>query len=218
MHTSRNSTSTRPTSGVIEKDYAAGESATEDRASTRSDQNPADAPLASDNVKPVYLKGLFSVATTSTKPPTQIREEIIRVLNQLGVKYTEIKGGFSCKHSPSIDLKSVVDAPQQPESSNMVTTPSHNRRLSFAGGRKNNNDGQSTPKSRRRADTVYTNSDASSDSVGGGAGNSLVVQFEIYIVKVPLLSLHGIQFKSISKNNTWQYKSLASKILSELRL
>ncbi|KAF8474695.1 hypothetical protein BDZ91DRAFT_650585 [Kalaharituber pfeilii] len=187
----------------------------------------ASATPASDYVKPVYLKGLFSVATTSTKPPTVIRADIIRVLNQLGVSYKEIKGGFSCVHKPSIDLKSVVDAPAAPEATNMVTTPSHRRKLSFGGSASHgasaaSGPSQSSPSKqprRGRADTSYTNSDASSDSVQGSAlGGSLILQFEIYIVKVPLLSLHGIQFKSVNKTNTWQYKSLASKILSELRL
>lgn len=184
----------------------------------------ASATPSSDFVKPVYLKGLFSVATTSTKPPIAIRADIIRVLDQLGVSYKEIKGGFSCVHRPSIDLKSVVDTPATPEATNMVTTPSHRRKLSF-GGSTNHSSSAATQNSpgkqarRARMDTSYSNSDVSSESVQESAlGGSLILQFEIYIVKVPLLSLHGIQFKSVNKTNTWQYKSLASKILSELRL
>lgn len=179
---------------------------------------------ASDFVKPVYLKGLFSVATTSTKSPTIIRADVIRVLDQLGVSFKEIKGGFSCVHRPSIDLKSVVDTPAAPEASNMVTSPSHRRKLSFGGGSNNtpSASGQASPMKssrRNRPDASYSNSDVSSESVTESAlGGSLILQFEIYIVKVPLLSLHGIQFKSVNKTNTWQYKSLASKILSELRL
>lgn len=180
---------------------------------------------SADFVKPVYLKGLFSVATTSTKPPLAIRADIIRVLDQLGVSYKEIKGGFSCVHRPSIDLKSVVDTPVIPEATSVVTTPPHRRRLSFGGsGNHNSNSAtQSSPSKQSRRgrvpDTSYSNSDASSDSIQESSlGGSLILQFEIYIVKVPLLSFHGIQFKSVNKTNTWQYKSLASKILSELRL
>jgi len=44
--------------------------------------------------KPVFLKGVFSVSTTSSKPINFIRHDIIRVLSQLGVEYTEIRGGF----------------------------------------------------------------------------------------------------------------------------
>ena len=45
----------------------------------------------------------------------------------------------------------------------------------------------------------------------------MVLEFEIFIVKVPLLSLHGIQFKRLD-GNTWQYKNMADQILRELRL
>jgi len=176
---------------------------------------------SADFVKPVYLKGLFSVATTSTKPPLAIRADIIRVLDQLGVSYKEIKGGFTCIHRPSIDLKSVVDTPVAPEATGMVTSPSHRRKLSFGGNNSTSATQGSPSKQPRRGkvDTSYTNSDVSSESIQESSlGGSLIIQFEIYIVKVPLLSLHGIQFKSVNKTNTWQYKSLASKILSELRL
>jgi len=187
------------------------------------------ATLSSDYVKPVFLKGLFSVATTSTKPPVEIRTDIIRVLKQLGVSYTEIRGGFACVHRPSIDLKSVQDNPssQSPEATNMVTTPSHRRKLSFGGINSNagSGAGQSSShksggkRNRERADTSYSNSDVSNESMHDGVlGGSLILQFEIYIVKVPLLALHGVQFKSVNKTNTWQYKSLASRILAELRL
>lgn len=181
---------------------------------------------SSDFVKPVYLKGLFSVATTSTKPPTEIRTDIIRVLKQLGVSYKEIRGGFSCVHRPSIDLKSVQEnVPQTPEATNMVQPPSHKRKLSFGGSGSSTKEAPPPPplmkgqSKRNRADTSYTNSDVSNESMHDGVlGGSLILQFEIYIVKVPLLSLHGIQFKSVSKTNTWQYKGLASRILQELRL
>ncbi|ESK83957.1 camk camkl kin1 protein kinase [Moniliophthora roreri MCA 2997] len=58
--------------------------------------------------KPVYLKGLFSVATTSTKPPPLIKADIRRVLDRMQVQYREVKGGFECIHVPSIDISSVV--------------------------------------------------------------------------------------------------------------
>lgn len=67
--------------------------------------SPTFAP--NDEIKPVYLKGLFSVATTSTKPPDVIRDDIIRVLDRLGVQHRAIKSGFECAHAPSIDLSSV---------------------------------------------------------------------------------------------------------------
>jgi len=202
-----------------------------------------------ENVKPVFLKGLFSVSTTSTKPVYAIRADIIRVLKQLGVEFTEIRGGFSCRHTPSIDLKKVVDLPP---SSHGNQTPGHKRRISFGGFMGGNNVDRDredfrdaevvksphTPRTpgRSRGDTSYTNSDASEESVprdhrGSSAravgetsthvqselGGSMILEFEVFIVKVPLLSLHGIQFKRLA-GGTWQYKNMADQILRELRL
>ena len=210
---------------------------------------------SAENVKPVFLKGLFSVSTTSTKPVSAIRADIIRVLKQFGVEYNEIRGGFSCRHMPSIDLNKVVDVPP---SSHGNHTPGHKRRISFGGfmGGSNNHDREredwvdrspQTPHTshtsrtpgRNRGDTSYTNSDASDESVGRDArdnrgpssravgetsthvqselGGSMILEFEIFIVKVPLLSLHGIQFKRLA-GGTWQYKNMADQILRELKL
>ncbi|RPB10851.1 Pkinase-domain-containing protein [Morchella conica CCBAS932] len=197
-----------------------------DGATSTGSGDGASTTPSSDFVRPVYLKGLFSVATTSTKSPVEIRMDIIRVLKELGVSYKEIKGGFSCVHRPSIDLKSVQEnVPQSPEATNMVNPPSHRRKLSFGGSTSSSSAPAPPPPAmkgqgkRNRADTSYTNSDVSNESMHDGVlGGSLILNFEIYIVKVPLLSLHGIQFKSVSKTNTWQYKGLASRILQELRL
>ena len=48
-------------------------------------------------------------------------------------------------------------------------------------------------------------------------GGNMVVKFEIFIVKVPLFSLHGIQFKKVA-GGTWHYKNMATQILEALRL
>ena len=195
-----------------------------------------------ENMKPVYLKGLFSVSTTSNKPLAVIRADIIRVLRQLGVEYTDIKGGFSCRHAPSIDLNRVMDpgapSPEPPG----VMEPSQKRRISFGGLRGSERDRDSHEKpphlnrggSRKQApNTSFTNSEDSEESlerqdpdppagettthVQSELGGSMVLRFEIFIVKVPLFSLHGIQFKKVS-GGTWQYKNMAQKILDALRL
>lgn len=67
---------------------------------------PAD--VANIDVKSVYLKGLFSVSTTSTKSARTLLKDISHVLDRIGIKYRPIRGGFECIHVPSIDLKSVV--------------------------------------------------------------------------------------------------------------
>lgn len=202
-----------------------------------------------DFAKPVYLKGLFSVSTTSSKPLSFIRADIIRVLKQLGVEYTEIKGGFSCRHAPSIDLDRVVDTgPPSPERQGQV--PSHRRRISFGGLRghereESKDETRAAHSSRfaRRAQgppdrSFITNSEGSDEyvpprdnnvmvgervvgetttRVQSDTGENLVLRFEIVIVKVPLFSLHGIQFKKVS-GGMWQYREMAKRILDALRL
>ncbi|KAJ2893753.1 protein kinase kin1 [Zalerion maritima] len=197
---------------------------------------------ATELAKPVFLKGLFSVSTTSTKSVLDIRKDIRRVLRQLGVEFTEIKGGFSCKHTPSIDLAKVPEMPTSP-----AQTPGHGRqRFSFGALRGGDRDRDemrddrppTTPRTSGKApaDRSDSNSDFSEVSVprenGGSSrripgetsthvqndlGGSMVLEFEIFIVKVPVLSLHGIQFKRMA-GNTWQYKNMADQILKELRL
>lgn len=189
-----------------------------------------------ENMKPVYLKGLFSVSTTSNKPLPFIRADIVRVLKQLAVEFTEIKGGFSCRHAPSIDLNRVFDPPS-PEQSGMASKAS--KRISFGGFRNSDRDrdDQEKPSASRRPniDASYPNSEESDadDSIGrppreravgettthveSKLGKSVVLKFEIFVVKVPLFSLHGIQFKKVS-GDTWQYKEMAQRILDALRL
>lgn len=189
-----------------------------------------------DLAKPVFLKGLFSVSTTSTKPVVEIRAEVKRVLKQLGVDYAEIRGGFRCMHSPSIDLNKVADPPHSP------SQPGHRRRFSF-GIRERGDDVRAedpprTPRTpgRGRHDRSNSNSDVSdvdtthdnggpsrrpmgetSTQVQSDLGGNMVLEFEIFVVKVPMITLHGIQFKRLA-GNTWQYKNMADHILKELRL
>ncbi|ORY15636.1 hypothetical protein BCR34DRAFT_172175 [Clohesyomyces aquaticus] len=238
----------------IQARRARREQAKESGVPEETDQDVAEASVEAsrspDAVKPVYLKGLFSVSTTSNKPLAFIQADIIRVLDQFGITYHEIRGGFKCRHAPSIDLNKVVDSP----SSAHPPPSSHRRKISFGGfkggDRERERDefrdqhraGPQTPKSARQrpsaGDRSYTNTDDSEESDGkedrrprnrptaagettthvqSDLGESMVLVFEILIVKVPLLQLHGIQFKKVD-GGTWQYKNMAQKILAELRL
>ena len=49
------------------------------------------------------------------------------------------------------------------------------------------------------------------------SGSELVVRFEVNILKVPLLPLHGIQFRRVGGDG-WQYQMLARRVLTELKL
>ncbi|KAI8631082.1 hypothetical protein F5Y19DRAFT_463452 [Xylariaceae sp. FL1651] len=221
----------RTTDVPEETDHEAGE------ASGNSAERLDDSELA----KPVFLKGLFSVSTTSTKSVPAIRAELKRVLKQLGVEYTEIRGGFACRHKPSIDIKKVVDIPGSP-----APTPGVRRRFSF--GIRSEREREElremdraphTPRTPGRGpaersdstselseqESIHRDPTGSSRRVPGETtthvqsdlGGNIGLEFEVVIVKVPLLSLHGIQFKRI-EGNTWQFKNMADQILKELRL
>jgi hypothetical protein len=47
--------------------------------------------------------------------------------------------------------------------------------------------------------------------------STLGVRFEVNVVKVPFLPLHGIQFRRIG-GDAWQYQMLARRVLTELKL
>ena len=214
-----------------------------------------DTPGSGEISKPAGLKGLFSTSTTSSKPPEFIRSDIIRVLNQLGVQYTIIRGGFSCRHAPSINLDDVKDygSPLDDQEKSGRVTSGHNRRISFGGAfrgkeREDIRDEKHLRRgsSRRRQpdQSFVTNSEGSdeylqhnqkgrSDEQGGrgetgdagatrtkvqdDSGERLVLKFEIGIVKIPLLSLHGIQFKKVQGGMN-QYRGMTAAILVGLRL
>ena len=196
--------------------------------------------------KPVYLKGLFSVSTTSSKSVQFIRQDIIRVLTQLGVAYTEMKGGFTCRHAPSINLSAVRDpiTAADEEKSGRVAS-GHQRRISFGGFRnREREDGREERPSRyssRRGPpdrSFVTNSEGSEEYFQNGGretndgtrdmgatttkvqsdtGENLILRFEMSIVKIPLITLHGIQFKKIQGGMN-QYKQMTQRILDSLRL
>ena len=200
-----------------------------------------DTPGSIQVTKPAGLKGLFSTSTTSSKAPEFIRQDLIRVLKQLGVEHTPIRGGFSCRHAPSINLDEVRDVEE--EKSGRVQG-GHQRRISFAGAfrgkdREEIKDEKGVrrgPSRRRYPDQSFvTNSEGSEEylhsrreesgrdagatttRVQDDTGERLVLRFEIAIVKIPLLSLHGIQFKKVQGGMN-QYRSMTGTILSSLRL
>lgn len=226
----------------------------DDRGGRAGDVSPT-------GMKPVYLKGLFSVSTTSSRPLPVIRADIIRVLKQLGVEWREIKGGFSCRHTPSIvpaiGAEDLTSTPQQPLAA--PGTPSggvagHQRKISF--GRLSRSQQQpdrdredfrrslnlnkpqpAPPTSSTHSDddgimpsdedrepmvlaprpTMSRPAGETSTHVQSDMGREMGLRFEILLVKVPILSLHGVQFKKVD-GGTWQYKNMAQTILNELRL
>ncbi|KAK4054727.1 Serine/threonine-protein kinase [Microbotryomycetes sp. JL201] len=217
--------------------------------------------------KPVWLKGLFSVSTTTTKSTATIRADLIRVLDRLGVQYRDVKSGFECAHVPSIDLTSVggganmkkdgsgkgtirrrasklllsskdkdpsVDADDStaslgvPVPGSHTTTQAerpHTSSASFgvlaAPSEGNNATSSSTkesPPEQAMSNFAAVDADATAPPVTAPVSNDMIVRFEIFIVKMPLLpGISGLQFRRIG-GNAWQYQMLAKRILAELKL
>jgi serine/threonine protein kinase KIN1/2 len=196
-----------------------------------------------DVVRPAGLKGLFSTSTTSSKAPEFIRQDLVRVLKQLGVEYTPIRGGFSCRHAPSIHLDDVRE-PTEDEKSGRVLG-GHQRRISFGGAFRGkdredlrddklhrhgssrrrhpdqsfvtNSEGSEEYLHHKREENNGRDAGATTTRVQDDTGERLVLKFEIAIVKIPLLSLHGIQFKKVQGGMN-QYRSMTGTILNSLRL
>jgi hypothetical protein len=58
----------------------------------------------SSSFKPIFLKGLFSVQTTTTRPRALLHTDLVRVFERIGLQYRELKGGYECVHLPSLDF------------------------------------------------------------------------------------------------------------------
>ncbi|WFD42207.1 non-specific serine/threonine protein kinase [Malassezia psittaci] len=196
-------------------------------------------PLSPDEAmsKPVFLKGLFSVHTTSRRSRQIIRRDLIRVLEEMGIPHREIRGGFECVYKPSVDpssksstglssraadtenQQSVTSTPTEEGVADMGTTAisSESRDSSLVAtgigrvGIERNR--ESTAESSRRTTESGSGAENSSSS-----DPDIEVFFEVFVVKVPLLlGINGLQFRRLS-GNPWQYQMLAKRILAELKL
>ena len=178
-------------------------------------------PVTNGDIKPVYLKGLFSVSTTSTKPAAVLTKDVNAVLERLGIKHRPIRGGFECVHVPSIDLSSVVHGDQAttslPSSGSRKESLNHKPSNPVVGSRPDSTSSRDRDVQDSSSGTVSNGNGSGSgettapltpakqrsgeeDDVdgwalaqGGGAGSSLIVRFEIYVVKVGCLYDGGVK-------------------------
>ncbi|KIJ13649.1 hypothetical protein PAXINDRAFT_100605 [Paxillus involutus ATCC 200175] len=292
----------------------------EPETSDGRDDSFKDSHHADKEFKPVHLKGLFSVATTSTKPPSVLKSDIKKVLDRMQVQYRETKGGFECIHIPSIDISSVPESVQSRPSTHrrhgssgsnetgktprslvkkasklsfgvksrdreresikekaqdqitpekelphrpsvgtaLSATPSSGSSSFFnvsstahtvlaEGSRHQESNGASqsatlphddqpsqspkkgkvlppiprdfasTPQPQTPRPTPFPTGEVDRELFEMMGANSLSVRFEINIIKVPWLPLHGIQFRRAGGDG-WQYQMLARRVLTELKL
>ncbi|GAA5939872.1 hypothetical protein JCM3775_007133 [Rhodotorula graminis] len=222
-----------------------------------------------EGAKPVWLKGLFSVSTTTTKPIHTLRADLIQVLDRLGVQHRDVKNGFECAHVPSIDLSTVPGAggaagagagkgkrdtlkrrasklllshgsgqagdkqpsptggaaesqqslptsTNEPRGSDRASSSSFHQPLpstATAAGAAPSSQPGSASTSPQQVDVSQFGGTSSS-----AANSDMIVRFEIFLIKMPLLpGIHGLQFRRIG-GSTWQYQVLARRVLQELKL
>ncbi|KAJ1982606.1 Serine/threonine-protein kinase [Dimargaris xerosporica] len=89
-HKSREHLAPGKTDGLVDPATAA------DAVAVLQKQKHSHQHRADDHIRPVFLKGLFSVATTSSRSPTAIRRNIVAALDKFDINYRECQGYFEC--------------------------------------------------------------------------------------------------------------------------
>ncbi|CDO96264.1 unnamed protein product [Kluyveromyces dobzhanskii CBS 2104] len=122
-------------------DISPWEELSDEQIIARASKAPAGSMPSIDFPRSLFLKGFFSVQTTSSKPLPVVRYKIISTLKKLNIKFKEVKGGFICCHrqyyvpreqpvthgrQPSIVINEVSSL----ESNNSASN-SHRRQLSI---------------------------------------------------------------------------------------
>ena len=165
--------------------------------------------------KAVWGKGLFSVATTSTKSSSTLREEISSTLVKLGVNYRLTRSGFECLHQPSISVGGA--------GSKRLESSGDYKDLKFSDSSEHMKFGKYVKKksSKLSFNSLKSSNHQNNNSHEFSNDQSLStskVRFEVNIVRVPwLLGINGIQFRRIA-GNSWSYKAVAQRVLGELQL
>ncbi|KAJ1719067.1 Serine/threonine-protein kinase [Coemansia erecta] len=192
-------------------------------------------PRADEYLKPVFLKGLFSVATTSTRSPTAIRDNLLAVLARMPLRFHEGKGYFTCSVAAAAapanlhasgnasgnaaayahDGLSASAASGLHRHKKSLRLPGVDRKLSFRRRREPLADELAS------SDDVLLDSTSAAESAGPAvhvpAASPGAICFQIFLVRMPLLGLCGLQFRRVS-GPAWQYKDICSDILKRLQL
>lgn len=203
-----------------------------------------DMPMSPEEAmsKPVFLKGLFSVHTTSRRSRAVIRRDLIRVLEEMGIPHREIRGGFECVYQPSVNVdgegESLSATTSRTTTALAHTAEATRSTVSTPGGDTGSVDvgEMAIPGGSRDVSLVATGigevgidrspaapqppraPEAPRADAPGGEADLSAVFFEVFVVKVPLLlGINGLQFRRMS-GNPWQYQMLAKRILHELKL
>lgn len=82
-------------------DISPWEELTDEQIIERASKAPPGSMPSIDFPRSLFLKGFFSVQTTSSKPLPVVRYKIISTLKKLNIEFKEVKGGFICCHRQS---------------------------------------------------------------------------------------------------------------------
>lgn len=148
-------------------------------------------------VRTVYLRGIFSVNTTSTRSPTEIRGIIIKCLtekHQQSIIFLDRESYFICEYQ-STSISGIIKENDDEEEAQSVDDIDISQ-IDLAESEETKEDS---------AKLIF------------GAAPLRSIRFEIHIVKVALLGMNGIQFKRIS-GDFGTYKNLCSQLITEFNL
>ncbi|QID83461.1 serine/threonine-protein kinase KIN2 [Saccharomyces pastorianus] len=230
---SLHSANAHASSPIMEKEL------TDEQILEEASKAPAGSMPSIDFPRSLFLKGFFSVQTTSSKPLPIVRYKITFVLRKMHIDFKEVKGGFICvQRFVSNNVVAKREEGPSPSQEKSQLTPrsimpaSHHGSIRRQGSNKLSPSSPLTTNSiHQRKTSVIENygdekhSRTSLENVRQQSVNSESldtrekepIKFEIHIVKVRIVGLAGVHFKKIS-GNTWMYKELASEILKELNL
>jgi MAP/microtubule affinity-regulating kinase len=141
------------------------------------------------------VSGWFlNVSTTSSKPPHEILTEVLRVLNETGVRYVH-DGRFTVTCEADV-TQMLFPSPQQP--GEMV------------------HPGTQKAGSTHNLHVEKMGSSGSSSLLPTAKAQGVVI-FQIEVCKIPRMNLHGLHFKRIN-GGVWSYKKCCNKLLSMMAL
>lgn len=149
-------------------------------------------------VRAVYLRGIFSVNTTSTRSAKEIRQIIIKCLHERheNIIFLDRESYFICEYQSSSAKIEENDNDDDLESNSVDDIDISQIDL---------------------AENDEPRDTSTPVSLTFGAAPLRSIRFEIHIVKVALLGMNGIQFKRISGNFSI-YKNLCSQLITEFNL
>lgn len=145
-------------------------------------------------IRTVYLRGIFSVNTTSTRAPREIREIIIKCLtekHQQSIIFLDRESYFICEYQSTSISRTIKENEEEEEAQSINDIDISQIDLA--------------------------EKDEDSTQLTFGAAPLRSIRFEIHIVKVALLGMNGIQFKRISGDFSI-YKNLCSQLINEFNL